>query len=122
MSAIITNLEKITEKNKNYRRVLHTTDNLQLVVMSLEPHEYIPDEIHQFVDQFIRIEEGTATVVLNGVKTVRLEEGMSITIPKMTSHRVLNNSNTKMLKLYTIYSPPQHRDKLIQRRQPKQNN
>lgn len=108
MSGYITNIENTTEENENFRQVLFTGPHSQLVVMSLNPNEDIGTEIHE-VDQFIRIEEGEGKAILNGEEH-SLEDGSAIVIPAGTEHNIINTSSEKQLKLYTIYSPPQHKD------------
>lgn len=111
MKGYAVNIEKITEENSNFRQVLYTAKNSQLVVMSLKPGEEIGDEVHN-LDQFIRVEEGEGKAILNGVEHP-IEDGSAIVIPEGTRHNVLNTSSDKELKLYTIYSPPNHRDGVI---------
>src|SRR5687768_13258983 len=100
----ITNIEKLSLKNKNFRKVLYTAKNSQLVVMSLKPGEEIGAEVHQ-LDQFIRCEAGSGKAVLNGVAT-KITDGFAIVIPAGTKHNIINTSPTRPLKLYTLYSPP----------------
>ncbi|MEK7116827.1 MAG: cupin domain-containing protein [Patescibacteria group bacterium] len=103
--AYIKNLEKDTEENENFRNVLNTTEKSQLVVMSLLPYEDIGEEVHD-VDQFIRIEEGKGKAILNGEET-QIEDGFAVVIPAGTRHNIINTEN-KAMKLYTIYTPPNH--------------
>ena len=106
------NIEDITEGNPYYRRVLATTLNMQLVVMSLLPHEDIGNEIHPYITQFIRIEKGNGMGIIDGKKCI-LSPGFALIIPPGTEHNIINTSSTELLKLYTIYSPPNHdRDRL----------
>ena len=107
----IGNIEKETLENNNFRKVLNTTKKSQLVVMSLEVGEDIGMEIHQDHDQFIRIEQGKAEVILDGEKTV-VEDDFAIVIPAGTKHNIINIGDEK-LKLYTIYTPPEHPDGII---------
>jgi len=102
----VTNIEEKTLANKNFRKVLFTGPNSQLVVMSLKPGEEIGEEVHK-LDQFIRIEAGEAEVVLNGKKH-KVADDFAIVIPAGTRHNVINTSKKKDLKLYTVYSPPEH--------------
>lgn len=103
-----TNIEEKTLKNDNFRKVLYTGKYSQLVVMSLAPGEEIGNEIHENVDQFFRIEQGEAKVVLNnGQEEFNVGEDEVFIIPAGTWHNVINISD-KELKLYTIYSPPNH--------------
>ena len=103
-------IEKVTEKNKYFRQVLFTGKHLQLVVMSLQPKEEIGNEVHPDVDQFFRIEEGRAKFVLNGSEEHVVGAGGAAVVPAGTYHNVINTSPTKQLKLYTVYTPPQHPD------------
>lgn len=112
MKNYVGNIEKETEQNTNFRKVLFTGKNEQLVVMSLKPGENIGMEVHPDVDQFIRIEEGEAKAILDGKEHV-LEEDFAIIIAAGTEHDVVNTSETEDLKLYTIYSPPEHPDGTI---------
>lgn len=111
MDTYVKNIEKETLENNNFRKVLLTTDNQQLVVMSLNPLEDIGEEIHN-LDQFIKIEEGRGKAILNG-QEIDFGPGFSITIPKGTTHNIKNSSDTVPIKLYTIYSPPNHKDGII---------
>lgn len=110
MTGYVASIEKATEKNKNFRRVLFTGKHLQLVVMSLQPREEIGSEVHEHVDQFFRVEEGRARFVLNGTEEHMVGEGGAVVVPAGTRHNVVNPSASKPLKLYTIYTPPQHPD------------
>ena len=101
------NIEKLALKNNYYRKVLFTANKMQLVVMSLNPKEDIPFEVHHNRDQFIRIESGNAEVTTNGRKH-KLKDGDVIIIPAGTRHRVVNSSPSKKLKVYTIYATPEH--------------
>jgi mannose-6-phosphate isomerase-like protein (cupin superfamily) len=116
----ITNIEDDTLNNKNYRKVLYTSSNLhgmQLVVMSLKPGEEIGMEKHSEADQFIRIEQGEAVVQIGKTKKTvyTLDVNDSILIPAGTWHNVINSNDHYPLKLYTLYTPPQHKDKLVQK-------
>lgn len=122
MSATYTkNIEVATLRNSNYRKVLNTTRDQQLVVMSLLPGEDIPLEQHDG-SQFIRIEGGTGVVrIYKGrklAKTIRVKDGSSVVIPSRTKHMIANTSKNKDLKLYSIYTPPQHAPNAVSRRQP----
>ena len=110
MTSYVGPIEKATEKNKYFRRVLFTGKHLQLVVMSLQPKEEIGNEVHEQVDQFFRIEEGRAKFVFNGTEEHRVGAGGAVVVPAGTYHNVINTSPTKPLKLYTVYTPPQHPD------------
>lgn len=101
------NIEDRTLENSNFRKVLYTGSYMQLVVMSLKPGEDIGEEVHDTVDQFFRIEEGQAKVVMNGEETL-LSDDMVAIVPAGTLHNVINMSETEDLKLYTIYAPANH--------------
>jgi mannose-6-phosphate isomerase-like protein (cupin superfamily) len=109
MTGYVTDIEKETLENTNFRKVLFTGPNSQLVVMSLKPGEDIGTEVHEEHDQFIRIEKGQAKAVLNG-EVHKLEDDFAVIIPAGTEHNIINKSETEELKLYTIYSPPEHPD------------
>jgi mannose-6-phosphate isomerase-like protein (cupin superfamily) len=104
----VTDIEDDTVNNQNYRKVVYTSKYSQLVLMSLKPKEEIGMEIHG-VDQFFRVESGEGKVILNG-ETHPIKDGSAIIVPAGTEHNVINTSNTKALKIYTIYSPPHHKD------------
>lgn len=111
MKGHITNIEKDTLENENFRKVLYTSKHSQLVVMSLLPGEEIGVEIHAGIDQFLRVESGTGKAILNGVET-EITDGTSITVPEGVEHNIINTGTVPM-KLYTIYSPAHHKDKTI---------
>src|SRR3989339_1613761 len=111
MQGYIVNIEKETLENTDYRRVLYTAKNSQLVLMNLQPGDEIGQEIHH-LDQFIRIEQGNGKVILDGVETV-VEDDFAIVIPAGTEHNVINTGEVEM-KLYTVYSPPEHKDGLVE--------
>lgn len=100
-------IERETLENDNYRKVLYTTDQQQLVLMSLKPEEEIGEENHPDTTQFIRIEAGNGKAIMND-KEVDLKDGMSVVVPAGTKHNIINTSEDEPLKLYTIYSPPHH--------------
>jgi mannose-6-phosphate isomerase-like protein (cupin superfamily) len=108
------NLEGETKKNTDFRRVLYTGKYSQLVLMSLKPNEDIGEETHDAVDQFFRFEEGEGVVVIDGVKNL-VNDGSGVIVPSGAKHNVINTSNSKNLKLYTIYSPPEHLDKVVRK-------
>jgi mannose-6-phosphate isomerase-like protein (cupin superfamily) len=112
MKPFIGNIENLTERNAYFRKVLFTGKHMQLVVMSLKPKEEIGVEVHHDVDQFFRVEEGTARFVL-GRNTHRVKEGGAVVVPAGTRHNVINPSATEPLRLYTIYTPPQHPAKTV---------
>ena len=108
-------LEKDTLENDNFRQVLFTATHAQLVLMCLRPGEDIGDEVHLNVDQFFRIEQGEANFVFGENKERAVHEGDAVIVPAGTFHNVVNTSKTAMLKLYTIYSPPNHPDGTVHR-------
>lgn len=110
MKGYITNIEQATKDNTDYRRVLYTSKNSQLVLMCIMPGDEIGEEVHH-LDQFIRFEEGEAKVVLDGVEH-SVKEDYAVVIPQGTVHNVINSGNIP-LKLYSIYSPPEHKDGTI---------
>ena len=101
-------IEKHTLENTYFRQVLFTAQHAQLVLMCLRPGEEIGDEVHPNVDQFFRIEQGEARFVLNEKEEYPVSDGDAVVVPAGTYHNVVNTSKTAMLKLYTIYSPPNH--------------
>jgi len=101
------NLEQTTIINNNYREVVATTPNMQLVLMSLNPKEEIGEEIHPYITQFIRIEKGNGIAIIED-KIYKLTDGVAIIIPLNSKHNIINTSAKEPLKLYTIYSPPNH--------------
>lgn len=112
MIGYVDNIEEKTLANNFFREVLFTGKYSQLVVMSLLPNEEIGMEVHQTVDQFFRIEKGQGKVIMNGEEH-EIKDGSAIIVPAGTEHNVINTSGTDALKLYTIYSPPNHPDKKI---------
>lgn len=108
MIGYITNIGQKTLENENFRQVLFTTPLSQLVLMSLLPGEEIGEEVHT-VDQFFRIESGEGKVAMDGVESVFAAE-FAFVVPAGTRHNVINTSATDKLKLYTIYTPPNHKD------------
>ena len=111
MKGYVTDIEKATKENNNFRKVLYTAKNSQLVVMSLKPGEDIGEEVHE-LDQFIRIEEGVGKAVLNDVEH-SIEDDFAIVIPAGVKHNIINTSEDKEMKLYTVYSPPEHKDGVV---------
>ncbi len=108
------NLEEETRKNTDFRRVLYTGKYSQLVLMCLRPMEDIGEETHDDVDQFFRFEEGEGVVIIDGGRNV-VKDGSGVIVPSGAKHNVVNTSKTKNLKLYTIYSPPEHQDKVVRK-------
>lgn len=117
MDHYLTDIEEATVKKDTFRKVLFTARNSQLVVMSLKPGEDIGAETHD-LDQFIRIEAGHGTAQLNG-KDHPLQDGSALVIPAGTKHNISNSGKDEPLKLYTIYSPSEHKDGTVH--QTKQN-
>lgn len=111
MKGYITNIEKLALENENFRRVLYTAKNSQLVLMSLLPGEDIGEEVHH-LDQFIRCESGEGKAVLDDVEH-NISDGFVVVVPAGAKHNILNTSSEKPLKLYTVYSPPNHKDGTI---------
>ncbi len=107
MKGYISNIEKETLENENFRKVLYTAKHSQLVLMSLLPGEEIGAEVHH-LDQFLRVEAGSGMAVLNG-ESYPVEDGSAIVVPAGAEHNVVNTGETAM-KLYTIYSPAEHKD------------
>jgi len=107
MKNYVDNIETQTLQNNYFRKVLFTGKNEQLVVMSLKPDENIGMEIHPNTDQFIRIEQGTGKVILDGEESV-VKDDFAIVITAGTEHDLINTSETEDLKLYTVYGPPNH--------------
>ncbi|MBF8249916.1 MAG: Mannose-6-phosphate isomerase [Candidatus Levybacteria bacterium] len=112
MTGLVLNIEEKTLQNENFREVLQTSQHSQLVVMSLNPNEEIGMEIHEIVDQFIRVEKGLGKAILNGEESA-ISDGFAIVIPAGTQHNIINTSPTEKMKLYTVYSPAHHKDKTI---------
>ena len=110
MTGYVGPIEDIAEKNKYFRQVLFTGKHLQLVVMCLQPGEEIGNEIHGDVDQFFRIEEGKAKFVFNNAEEHMTEDGDAVVVPAGVYHNVINASAKEQLKLYTVYTPPEHAD------------
>jgi len=108
MKGYIVNLENKTISNDNFREVLYTGKFSQLVLMSLLPGEEIGLEVHS-LDQFIRVEKGMGVAILDGVEH-QLSDGSAVIVPAGANHNIINTSATDDLKLYTIYSPPEHQD------------
>ncbi len=110
MKGYIINIEKETLENTDYRRVLYTSKSSQLVVMNIQPKDEIGSEVHE-LDQFIRIESGSAKAILDGVET-EMKDDYAVIIPACTEHNIINTGEEE-LKLYSIYSPPEHKDGTI---------
>jgi mannose-6-phosphate isomerase-like protein (cupin superfamily) len=110
MKGHISNIEKISLENENFRKVLYTAKNSQLVLMSLLPGEEIGEEVHD-VDQFLRIEAGFGKAVLNDV-SYDIKDGSAILVPAGVKHNIISSDEISM-KLYSIYMPPHHRDGIV---------
>jgi len=112
MSGFSINLEQRTLAGNNFREVLYTTQRSQLVIMSLQPGEEIGMEHHTGRDQFIRVEAGQGVAILDGEKHA-LEDGSAVVIPAGTEHNIINTSSSEPMRLYTLYTPPEHPDGTI---------
>jgi mannose-6-phosphate isomerase-like protein (cupin superfamily) len=110
MKGYVQDIESIAIKNDDFRQVLYTAKNCQLVVMALKPTEEIGAEVHQ-LDQFFRVEAGSGEAVLNGVHTA-IKAGFAVIVPAGTKHNIINTGGVPM-KLYTLYAPPNHRDGVV---------
>lgn len=110
MKGYVTNIEKLSLENTNFREVLYTDKKSQLVLMSLLAGEEIGEEVHD-VDQFLRVEKGTGTAILSDIPH-DLADGSVIIVPAGTKHNVINTGSEPM-KLYTLYMPPHHRDGVV---------
>lgn len=111
MKGYVANIEELAFQNDNFRKVLYTGENGQLVLMSLLAGEEIGEEVHDGVDQFLRIEKGAGTAVINGI-THEITDGSAVLVPSGATHNIINTGTTEM-KLYTLYMPPHHRDQVI---------
>ena len=112
MKGYVSNIEKESLENSDFRRVLYTAKNSQLVLMNLKPGEDIGEEIHT-LDQFIRVEAGEGKAVLDGVEHA-IADGSAVVVPAGVKHNVINTGSADM-KLYTLYSPPEHQDGTIRK-------
>jgi mannose-6-phosphate isomerase-like protein (cupin superfamily) len=112
MKGFATAIEKETLKNSDFRRVLYTGKYSQLVLMNLKPMEEIGMETHNDRDQFFRFEEGEGKVIIDEVEH-KVKDGDAVIVPAGAKHNVVNTSKRLELKLYTIYSPPEHQDKVV---------
>jgi mannose-6-phosphate isomerase-like protein (cupin superfamily) len=111
MKGFVDDIEKLTEGNTDFRRVLYTGKNLQLVLMSLRPGEEIGAEVHEDRDQFFRVEDGEGEILIDG-NVSKVKSDMAMIVPAGARHNV-RNTGDKALKLYTIYGPPEHRDGVV---------
>lgn len=112
MKGFRTNIEKETLENESFRKVLYTGKNSQLVLMSLLPGEDIGMEVHKENDQFFRFEQGEGKCTIDGNEYV-LADGVALVVPAGAEHNIINTSKTEKLKVYTIYSPPHHKDGIV---------
>ena len=112
MKGYVVHLELETKKNADFRHVLYTGKHSQLVLMTLKPGEEIGEETHDDVDQFFRFEVGEGKVVIDGVEH-RVRDGSGVIVPAGARHNVINSSKRANLRLYTIYSPPEHQDGVV---------
>jgi len=112
MKGFVTHLERETKKNADFRHVLYTGKHSQLVLMSLKPGEEIGEETHETHDQFFRFEGGEGRVVIDNVEH-RVKDGNGVIVPAGAKHNVINTSKRANLRLYTIYSPPEHQDGVV---------
>ncbi len=110
MKGFIQDIEGLAVNNEEFRRVLYTAKNCQLVLMALKPKEEIGAEIHQ-LDQFFRVEKGSGEAVLDGVRTA-IRAGFAVVVPAGTDHNIINTGDVP-LKLYSLYAPPNHRDGVV---------
>lgn len=108
------NIEELTKDNPHFRKVIYTGHHSQLVLMSLLPGEEIGSETHRGIDQFFRVDGGHGKCIIDG-HTYLIKDGDAIVVPSGAKHNVINTSETQSLKLYTLYSPPHHKDGTIHR-------
>jgi mannose-6-phosphate isomerase-like protein (cupin superfamily) len=108
MKGFVDDIEKLTEENGDFRRVLYTGKEMQLVLMALEPGEEIGSEVHEDRDQFFRVEAGRGEIVIDG-NTSQVQADMAMIVPAGARHNV-RNTGSEPLKLYTLYAPPEHRE------------
>jgi mannose-6-phosphate isomerase-like protein (cupin superfamily) len=113
MKGYVDDIEKATKRNDDFRRVLYTGKNLQLVLMTLQPGEEIGEETHEDRDQFFRVEDGEGEVLIDGTRH-RIEDDFAAIVPAGARHNVIN-TGAEPLKLYTLYGPPEHRDGVVHR-------
>ena len=112
MKGFVSNIEKDTLENENFRKVLYTGKHSQLVLMSLAPNEEIGMEVHNDNDQFFRFEKGNGKVIIDGNES-EVSDGFAVIVPAGAEHNVINTSATERLSLYTIYSPAHHKDGVV---------
>jgi mannose-6-phosphate isomerase-like protein (cupin superfamily) len=112
MKGFSTNIEEATLENSNFRKVLYTSKHSQLVLMSLKPGEDIGMEVHEENDQFFRFENGQGKFIIDD-NEYNVSDGGAVVVPSGAQHNIINTSKTDYLKLYTIYSPPHHKNGII---------
>jgi mannose-6-phosphate isomerase-like protein (cupin superfamily) len=113
MNGFVDDIERLTESNTDFRRVLYTGHHLQLVLMTLAPGEEIGSEVHQDRDQFFRVEAGEGEITIDGT-THRVTADFAMIVPAGARHNV-RSVGAASLKLYTLYGPPEHRDRVVHR-------
>ena len=113
MKGFAADIEKLTTENTDFRRVLYTGRNLQLVLMTLKPGEEIGEETHEDLDQFFRIESGSGEIRIDGAKNA-VKDDDAVIVPAGARHNVVN-TGTQPLQFYTIYGPPEHKDGTVHR-------
>jgi mannose-6-phosphate isomerase-like protein (cupin superfamily) len=111
MKGFVDDIEKLTEDNDDFRRVLYTGKHLQLVLMALKPGEEIGEEVHDTHDQFFRFEAGSGEVIIDGARS-KIEADDAVIVPAGARHNIVNTGSGP-LKLYTLYGPPEHRDGVV---------
>ncbi|MBI5022672.1 MAG: cupin domain-containing protein [Candidatus Magasanikbacteria bacterium] len=112
MNGFVSNIEKSTLENSNFRKVLYSSKHSQLVLMSLAPNEEIGMEVHPGNDQFFRFEKGQGKCIIDGHE-YDVSDGVAVVVPAGAQHNVINTSGAEELKLYTIYSPAHHQDGIV---------
>jgi mannose-6-phosphate isomerase-like protein (cupin superfamily) len=112
MKGFVADIEALTEENTDFRRVLYTGKNLQLVLMAIQPGEEIGEETHEDRDQFFRVEKGKGEVWIDGHRS-KIKGDDAIIVPAGARHNIMNTGD-KPLRLYTLYAPPEHRDGIVQ--------
>ena len=109
MKGFVAGIEQLTDENADFRRVLYTGNNLQLVLMAIQPGDEIGEEVHDDRDQFFRIEKGAGEVRIDGNRS-SVKSGDAIIVPAGARHNIMNTGD-QPLRLYTLYAPPEHRDR-----------
>lgn len=112
MGGYSANIDSLAKANTFFRQVLHTSKNMQLVLMSLKPGEEIGFETHTENDQFFRFEIGTGKAIIDDIEYI-ISDGVVVIVPRGAKHNIINTSSSEDLKFYTIYSPPHHKDKTV---------